>query len=297
MSSSRIANVRIGSSIAILLLLLATGFCSASDAIPLGKSKLEVEVGGHKIDLFTYKPFHYKAGPLVVVFHGLNRNADTYLENSCVLGDQLGAIVVAPRFDLERFSTHAYQAAGLFKDGKLLPREEWTVSFIPQIVDEIRRRERSPDKPYYLIGHSAGGQFVERLAAMTPSDAKRIVATNPGSHIFPTRDVRYPHGFGGLPEELSNNEALKRYLAQPLTLYLGTADTGKKNLPDAPAAVEQGVTRYERGKNCFHCAEELAKKNGWAFNWRLVEAPGIDHSSKDMFASPQMLKAIADEAN
>ena len=73
-------------------------------------------------------------------------------------------------------------------------------------------------------------------------------------------------------------------LAQPLTIYLGTADTVQdKYFDKGAAAMKQGESRYERGKKCFALAQELAKKNGWKFGWRLVEAPMIGHDAKAMF--------------
>jgi len=122
--------------------------------------------------------------------------------------------------------------------------------------------------------------------------AQRIVAANPGSDLFPTRQMPFPYGFGNLPENLSDDTAIQHYLAQPLTLFLGTSDVGNENLPQGELAMRQGATRYERGKKCFQIAQDLAKKNGWAFNWRLIEAPGIAHDAKAMFDHEQSASAL-----
>ena len=76
---------------------------------------------------------------------------------------------------------------------------------------------------------------------------------------------------------------MKRFLAQPLTLYQGTADVLEKDLDKSAAAMKQGPTRIERGRANFKLAQELAAKHQWEFNWSLVEAPGIGHDSKLMF--------------
>jgi poly(3-hydroxybutyrate) depolymerase len=265
----------------LFLLLLAD---PAPKAIPDGKAKVEMEVGGHSLDVFTYKPKNYGTdSPLVVVCHGMLRNADEYRDNARGLADRLGALVVAPLFDSKRFPHDAYQLGGIKIKGDAQPAAKWTIGLVPQLADAVRRREGRKDMPCHLVGHSAGGQFLERLAGFVTSDAVRVVAANPGSHLFPTRDAPFPYGFGGLPKELSDDAALKRYLAQPLTIYLGTADVGNENLPSGPEAKKQGATRYERGKNCFKAAQELAKAKGWPFQWRLVEAPGVDHDNKKMF--------------
>jgi hypothetical protein len=54
----------------------------------------------------------------------------------------------------------------------------------------------------------------------------------------------------------------------------------------------QGATRHERGLNAFLAAESLAKARSWTFNWRLVEAPGVGHSAKKMFAAREAWEAL-----
>jgi poly(3-hydroxybutyrate) depolymerase len=251
---------------------------------PDGSGQIQVEVAKVTLDVFTYKPAKYKDGPLLVVFHGVNRNADEYRDFAKNLADRHGALVIAPRFDTKQFPTAKYQQGGLLKDGKAAPPEEWTWSLVPKIVDVVRQRAGRKEMPYYLIGHSAGGQFLVRLVGFVKTDAIRIVAANPGTHLFPTTDMNYPLGLGKLPDDLGGEETLKRYLAQPLTLYLGTGDTEQdKNFDKSPSAMKQGESRYERGQNCFKLAQELAKTKGWKFNWRLVEAPKIGHNAREMF--------------
>jgi poly(3-hydroxybutyrate) depolymerase len=290
--------------LAVVPVLLAAGAGGPADdanrpdrAIPTGSAKQEVDVGNARLEVFTYKPRDYKKGPLLVVIHGLTRNAESYRNSAIELAEGIGALVVAPRLDAERFPTTLFQRGGLLTpEGKVAPRKQWTWQVVPKLVEAVRRQEGRPDMPYYLLGHSGGGQFLVRLAGFLPTEARRIVAANPGSHLFPTRDLPYPYGFGELPKELSDDQALKHYLAQPLTLYLGTADTQKtENLDMSETANKQGPTRYQRGLNAFRAAEQLAKRNGWEFRWRLVEAAGVGHSAKKMFDNPQCARALADK--
>ena len=92
---------------------------------------------------------------------------------------------------------------------------------------------------------------------------------------------------------MSNNEVLKSYLAAPLTLYLGTDDIRPEhNFDESAEGMVQGKSRLERGRNCYAFAKALAKKNGWAFNWRKVETPGIDHDAARMFAAKEVEDAL-----
>ncbi len=273
------------------LYLAATG----QTEIPTGAGKIEVAVGPARtaIEVFTYKPAEFRDGPLILIFHGVLRNADEYRDHARQLGDRLGAVIAAPRFDNERFPIESYQRGGVLKQGQPVPREEWTFSLIPEIAAEILKREGRTQSPYYLLGHSGGGQFLARLAGFVDSGAARIVAANPGTYLVPTRDRPYPYGFGGLPPELSDDAALRRYLAQPLTLYLGTHDTeADQYLDKTPEAQTQGAVRLARGRNTFQFAEKLARERGWAFHWRLVEAPGIEHDHDKMFNHPRCTAAL-----
>jgi poly(3-hydroxybutyrate) depolymerase len=256
--------------------------------IPRGSAKLDVSAGAVQLEVFTYKPESYKAGPMILVFHGVLRNADEYRDHARKMGDRCGALIVAPKFDAERFPNTKYQQGGVVSEGRVTPREAWTWHLISQVAAEIRKREQRPDLPYYLIGHSGGGQFLVRMAGFVPTAAERIVAANPGTHLFPRRDLDYPYGFGGLTESTSSDEVLKRYLAQPLTIYLGTEDTIQDEyFEKSEAANRQGNSRYQRGRNSFREARELAQRKGWNCAWRLVEAPGVGHDHEAMFNHAQ----------
>lgn len=279
-----------------LIALCFAFLCGAIYADPLvvGHGRVECPNGTEPVTLFTYKPPTYRDGPLLVVCHGVGRNAEDYRNFAITLAERYGAIVVAPLFDTARFPSLRYQRGGLLdKEGKAQPSEAWTYAVIPKIVAHIRGLEAKPTLPYYLIGHSAGGQFLVRLAAFMPGEAVRIVAANPGSLLFPDHVQKFGYGFGGLPDELTRDEVLRRYLAAPLTLYLGTGDvTPEHSLDQSVEAMKQGPHRLARGRACFVAAQKLAKERGWAFNWRKVETPGIAHDAAFMFAAKEAGDAL-----
>jgi pimeloyl-ACP methyl ester carboxylesterase len=278
----------------LLFFLLALSFAGVmAQPLPMGSSSIVHENNGEPLTVFTYKPATYKDGPILVVFHGVKRNAEDYRNFAITMGERFKAIIVTPMFDTARFPSSRYQRGGIMKGDKVQPQEKWTYSMVPGIVAQVRNLEKNNALPYYLIGHSAGGQFLVRMAAFLPGEAKRIVAANPGSDLFPTKEQEFGYGFGGLPESLSNNDVLKAYLAAPLTLYLGTDDIRPEHsFDESPAGMVQGKSRLERGRNCYAFAKALAKKNGWAFNWRKVETPGIDHDAARMFAAKEVEEAL-----
>jgi len=256
----------------------------AVEPIAAGTDRIDVETCRGKLQVFTYKPADYHDGPLVVVCHGVLRNAADYRDHARGLADRFGAIVAAPLFPPSEFSIEQYQKGGLKIDGEVQPLETCSWFALPDVVNEIRRREGRSELPYYFIGHSGGAQFLVRLAGYVQTDARRIVIANPGTYLLPSREPPYPYGFGELPDALSNDEILRKYLAQPLTVYLGDADRERdEHLDQLPWAERQGSTRYERGRNAFSQAKQLAETRGWMFGWRLVVAPGVGHDHQAMF--------------
>ena len=109
--------------------------------------------------------------------------------------------------------------------------------------------------------------------------------------MFPSLDVAAPYGLGKVYARAEGEAQLRRYLELPLTIYLGEADTRVTAMivprrgPRAPR-VPARRERVQRGAN-------TGAKRGWAFNWRLVELPGVGHNAPKMFSAPQASDALA----
>ena len=276
------------------LLLLVSVVFTASAEIPVGPGRVLLGKAD-PIEVFTYRPPTYTDGPLLIICHGVQRNAEDYRNFAINMAERFGAMVAAPLFDRERFPYNDYQQGGILRAGVVRPRTDWTFTRFAALVNELRSLTGDPARPFYVVGHSAGGQFVARLTGiMGAIGAERLIAANPGSHLFPVRDAAYGYGFGHLPDELSDDAALERYLAAPLTLYLGSGDIDPNHpsLDRSPEALAQGSSRYARGTACFQTAQNLARRKGWAFNWRLVIAPNVDHNAARMFAMPEVADAL-----
>lgn len=264
-----------------------------------GSSRRSMDIAGEAIELHAYKPAQYAGGDILLVLHGLGRNAPGYRDYAIPLADKLGFLVIAPLFDRQRFPTWRYQHGGLVRSARgeggfpVEPEARRIGSTILAIIDAVRAAENRPQLGYSLIGHSAGGQALSRFAAFTPHAAQHIVIANPSTYLWPSLDERFPYGFGGLPEAISGDAALQRYLAQPLTLLLGTADTRRgADLSVREAAERQGRHRLERGRNAFRAAQQLAQQRDWSFGWRLIEVPDVGHSARRMFGSAEAEEAL-----
>ncbi|MGE0753243.1 MAG: alpha/beta hydrolase [Variibacter sp.] len=269
---------------------LAPAGHALAQPIPPGEAQQRVALEDVALTVYTYRP-QCAAPNLLLVFHGLNRTADRYRGYAEPLADRLCMLVVAPLFDAERFPSWAYQRGGIVHRRVVQDSRDWTGQLAVALIAWARRVERRP-MAVSMIGHSAGGQFLSRLAAFIPSDAQRIVIANPSTHVFPSLDIAAPFGMGRVYRRGEGEAQLRRYLATPVTIFLGEDDVGDKNRNDSEEAQDQGKTRYERGLNAFNAGRKAAQARGWAFNWRLVEAPNVGHSARQMFASPEALAAL-----
>lgn len=250
-------------------------------------------IDGGQIRVHIYRPKSCGKAPrpLLLVFAGYERNAEEYVRRARPVARARCMTVIAPELDEERFPRAHYQRAGVSRRtgdracmGRLLRGlQAWA-----------RDREGQPDAPFVLFGHSAGGQMLSRVSAYCPlPDVERIIIANPSSHVAASLIEPAPFGFASLLGVQEREADLARYLRQPITIYLGEADTGDVRLDKSPGAQRQGRTRLERGRNVFAAAQAMAATRGWPFRWRLVVAAGVGHSSRNMLRAPEMTKAIA----
>jgi hypothetical protein len=255
---------RIGAVIVVLSCALVAPATMAAPIAP-GNGQQTVDIAGTRMTVFTYRSPNCSDPSLLLVFHGVARNARAYRDYARPLADRNCLLLAAPLFDQRDFPGWRYQRGGIVKGGAV-------------------QQEGRP-LAYSLLGHSAGGQFLERLAAFVPTQARRIVVANPGSYVLPSVDVAAPYGLGKVYAGAAGEAQLRRYLELPLTIYLGEDDT-RDDRDDSSEARAQGASRHQRGVN-------VAQARGWAFNWRLVELPGVGHSASKMFAAPQASDALA----
>jgi alpha-beta hydrolase superfamily lysophospholipase len=253
-----------------------------------GEGAHAVDLGGAPVEVFTWRP--NDAPELVlVVFHGMHADADVYRDRARPLADRLGAVVVAPRFGPPRFTVPFYQRGGVAPDGTFIEPGNRTVDLVAPLIAWAQAACARPDLPHALIGHSAGGQFLSRVAAFAPTRATRYVIANPSTWVLPGTHDAVPYGFGGTPDA---EGLLRAYLALPITLLLGADDIGTDNLSSEAEALAQGINRRERGRNTFAKAKAAAQAWRCRFAWRLAEVPGVGHDSAAMFASDQAFEAL-----
>ncbi len=245
------------------------------------------------IEMFIHRPTSENLRGVLLVLHGQRRNAAEYRDLARSLANEHDLLLIVPKFDRDRFPSRRYQRGGITRRGRVEPRERWTVNLIPALLEWIREREGKTDLPAYVYGHSAGGQFLSRVAAFAdPFDIYKIVIANPSSHVIADLDEAAPYGLGGVFDAAEGEAALRRYLGLPITIYLGGRDTGNRHLHDHSRAKRQGDHRLERGRYAFERAAAAARRMDATFNWTLVIAPEAGHSAAEMLDAPQAAAAL-----
>jgi len=277
----------VGFALSMLVFLPAP---DAAEPFATVASERRLDLAATRLTVYTYRPA-CRDPSLLLVLHGQNHNADDYRDWARPLADKHCMLVVAPRFAKSQFPRWRHQHGGITQDGVVQDPRDWTGHLVLELVGRLQQLE-GRKMAYSLIGHSAGGQFLSRLAAFTPTEAQRIVIANPGTHVLPDPKVEAPYGFGRVYASDAMEKELRRYLGTPISIILGRDDTDEEGLSTSPEASAQGATRHERGRNAFKAAQALAQARGWPFAWRLVEVPGVGHRAKKMFAAPEASAAL-----
>lgn len=240
---------------------------------------------GPPLNVWTYRP--EAAGPdapVALIMHGQRRNAWDYRDQWIAPAEERGFIVAAPEFSTASFpGSRSYNLGGRrSEDGALVPRELWSYSAVDPVFEAVRARMGLSATGYAIYGHSAGSQFVHRFMLHVPQTrVRRAVTANAGWYQMPDFDLEQPFGLAG---EGLDQDALRAWLARPMTVLLGTADIDEltPSLNRDPAAMVQGPNRLARGQAFFAAGRRQAERLETPFGWALAFAPGVAHDNSRM---------------
>lgn len=277
--------------IAAFALILIAG-CS-SDARHVAADKLLRGSGvktfdgapGKRMRVFFHRPKSFMPdGPVLIVLHGVGRNAKGSRDAWRDLSEQNGFLLVAPEFSKDNFPGGRRYARGNMRlqSGALNPTAEWSLNIVEKLFDYVRGWSGATREKYLLFGHSAGGQFVHRMITFMPDlRIERAVAANAGWYAVPDENETFPYG---LKETGIADTQLSAAFAHNLTVMLGDADAdpGSENLNRGAGAMKQGEHRLARGSYYFEAARLKASQMNVPFAWQLEIVPGAGHSTNDV---------------
>ena len=267
---------------------------------------------------------------LFVIVHGALRDSDRYLGHASAAAEQVSSrtLIVAPQF-LADVDIRAHPSApddALYWDVEGWKGGEHALgpaslsSFAA--MDSLLRRLTGPGRlpparklEVVIMGSSAGGQYVNRYAAVGRApDALadrgthvRFIIANPSTYLYfdGERPVQVPdgscvnhwrYGFDAAPAYVTSGprRSLERYLSRDVTIVLGNDDTDRATLllEVSPAAMAQGATRLERGRYYDEHVRRLARAAGLAAGHQLIQLTGVGHDAKEILAAPQTRRVL-----
>jgi hypothetical protein len=262
---------------------------------------------------------------LVVVVHGALRDSDQYFAHAGAAAGDVGSatLIVAPQFlanvDLDALEETAsrplYWDVEGWKGGEaaLGPAPISSFTAMDSLLEQLTQwggRQDSRKLSVVIIGNSAGGQYVNRYAAVgrVPDILEkrgisvRFIIANPSTYLYfdherpvtvpnGTGINRWRYGFEAAPAyvDSSPQQSLERYLARDVTIVLGSEDRDGAALllEVSAAAMAQGANRLERGINYDRHVHRLATAAGLATKHRVIQLAGVGHAANDVLAAPQ----------
>lgn len=280
-------------------------------------------------------PLNSLAAPLdrlVVVVHGALRDSGRYLAHAQAAAGVVdaGTLIVAPQFlaDVD-LDGHEVPAGALYWDVEswkgggpaIGPKPVSSFSAMDSLLRQLtesRSLSGNRSLSVVIIGNSAGGQYVNRYAAVGHAPdtlAKdgievRFIVANPSTYLYfdKSRPVdvpgeedlnRWRYGFNQPPPyvDRSPEECLKRYVERDVSIVLGAEDRDAAALllEVSAAAMAQGANRHERGINYHRHVRTLAREAGLAGQHkphRLVELSGVGHDAGSVMAAPPTREII-----
>ena len=265
-----------------------------------------------------------------MVVHGALRDSDRYFGHADAAAGDLGSstLIVAPQFlaDVDHGALAVARPRTLhwgvegWKGGEpaLGPAPISSFTAMDCLLEQLTEAGwlRDSKKPaVVIVGNSAGGQYVNRYAAVGRAPdalaergiSVRFIIANPSTYLYFDKhrpvtvpDVtginRWRYGFEAAPAYVDSTpqQSLRRYLTRDVTIVLGSEDRDDAALllEVSAAAMAQGANRLERGKNYGEYIDRLAQATGMSASHQVIELGGVGHAANDVLAAPETRKIM-----
>ena len=224
--------------------------------------------------------------PIVIVFHGEERNASEYRDIWINASNQYGFMVFAPEFNNVDFpGGSSYIIGNVYQDGNfptaqtLNNESVWTFSMIEPLFDLIKANSGSGANTYNMFGHSGGGQFVHRFVLLKPNARfDKAIAANSGWYTVPDGVANFPYGIMNSPiTAISPNN----YFSRKLFITVGRLDNNGSDpsLRHNTASDLQGLNRLDRANYFFSKSQIYSNTTQSTFNWQFHTVANSGHDA------------------
>ena len=160
---------------------------------------------------FLYRPTNISDLPkTLVVIHGTpakdlsaEETAFYYAQHWAPFAEEQGWLLLVPAFNQADFSSRKGEITdaltgyrGLF--GREIGADDWVIRLLGLGWEALGWQEA----PFYLYGHSAGGQYVGRFLVTHPELVERAVISAAVTYPQPDPALSWPYGMGALSSEI-----------------------------------------------------------------------------------------------
>ncbi len=235
---------------------------------------------------YTYVPDTFRAGnQIVVVVHGISRNAREHIVTFAPFAQRSGVALVAPLFDREH--CRGFQQLGWNGAG-------WRVDHLLQaVIHEVANETKAAQGRFALFGYSGGAQFAHRYALAHPRHVSCLATCASGYYTWPTTEQPFPYGADcrGLPGNLALQ--LDAFLNIATLTTVGLRDTSRdRALRKSPELdVLQGRTRVERARRWVEALVTASLERGLEpqHHFATVDDVGHDFRSAVLHGLPALV--------
>lgn len=224
---------------------------------------------------------------MLFVMHGQSRNANDYCNYWRNWAIDRKILLVCPRFEDSKWpGGRGYNRGNVFADEnntRLNPESKWAFTVVEQIHVYARKGFKIDDPQFDIWGHSAGGQFVNRMLFHKPNAKVRLaMPANPGWYMVPSLTIAYP--CGARHSLLGFTDAhMLAYTLQEAVLFSGTADTDPNDPETGGCMDAQGRGRYARSKYFYSAVKAVNPDT----TWKHIDVPNVDHDGERMAEAAQ----------
>lgn len=261
----------------------------------------------------------------MIVVHGVLRDADYYYDTGVIAADAAHVLsetlVIAPQFvEKADLAGHSVPPQTLYWDAAwpggsdaVAPAPISTYDVFDAMIARLSDVRRFPKlRQIVVVGHSAGGQIVQRYAVVGKAMQLdgggrvpvRLVVSNPSSYLYltdwrpvPQRNCadfnEWRYGLRGAPRYVAGSaaELEARYVRRNVVYLMGTADVNPKedDLDQTCGGEAQGPYRFARAK--YYIAY-VGKRHPRGTQQSYAFVRGVPHDNRRMFTSECGLGAI-----
>lgn len=226
-----------------------------------------------------------KINNVIVLIHGISRNAETIIESFSKTID-VNTLLIAPLFSKE-YATD-YQRLGRKNKG---PRADY---MLQAIVNELRNKFKFTTKKINLFGFSAGAQFAHRFAFAHPNAVNKVALVAAGWYTLPSAQLKYPLGLKLNGEFTDITFEQQRLLRTQFRVFIGEKDNLRDKALNKNRHIDaiQGRNRIERANNWIISMMNQCHKLNIINPINLIKLPNVYHDFNDANSQAQISQLV-----